>query len=271
MSHDEQPDAPLHGACAAEIERLTVELADATDKMLRVLRGNITQICSYCGWEAKQPGATWEELQKHITMCEKHPLTRALKDRSALLEFLRTAPLVSGTCCCGDAMEGHSNAMACGHSPVDSGAYAVTKLLEELDGKEINMSDTTLAQAPHIGAAWPSGGIYAGIMRGVNGAPDAHLIVHGDQKDKITYDDAMKWAQQLAADESYPWALTTRAEQAVLFGNVPELFEKEYYWSCEPYAGGRAYAWYQSFHSGYQGGGHKNGQLRARAVRRSII
>ena len=128
-----------------------------------------------------------------------------------------------------------------------------------------------MAQAPHIGAAWPSGGIYAGIMRGVNGAPDAHLIVHGDQKDKITYDDAMKWAQQLAADESHPWVLTTRAEQAVLFGNVPELFEKEYYWSCEPYAGGSASAWCQSFHYGHQTNYRKSSQLRARAVRRSAI
>lgn len=31
----------------------------------------------------------------------------------------------SGVCCCGDEMEGHSHPMSYGHSPVDSGEYAV--------------------------------------------------------------------------------------------------------------------------------------------------
>lgn len=41
------------------------------------------------------------------------------------IAMLDNADLESGVCCCGDSMQGHSDPMACGHSPVDSGAYYV--------------------------------------------------------------------------------------------------------------------------------------------------
>ena len=128
-----------------------------------------------------------------------------------------------------------------------------------------------IAPTPRIGANWPAGGIYAGLVRGVDGGPDAHLIVHDEAKAEITHSDALKWAEQLATDERYTWGLPTRAECAVLFGNVPELFDKENYWSCPQYAGDGAYAWCQSFYHGLQYGNLKTIQLRARAVRRSAI
>jgi hypothetical protein len=40
-----------------------------------------------------------------------------------LLATLEHADLHDGVCCCGDPMEGHSNPMDCGHSPVDAGQY----------------------------------------------------------------------------------------------------------------------------------------------------
>jgi hypothetical protein len=39
--------------------------------------------------------------------------------------------VTTGVCCCGEPMEGHSDPMFCGHSPVDMGAYHAGLLLEE--------------------------------------------------------------------------------------------------------------------------------------------
>ena len=50
-----------------------------------------------------------------------------------VIDFLRFAPLSSGICACGDSIEGHANAMNCGHSPVDSGEYNIMKLIERYE------------------------------------------------------------------------------------------------------------------------------------------
>ncbi len=114
-----------------------------------------------------------------------------------------------------------------------------------------------------IGASMLEGaGVYAGIVRGENGAPDYHLVVMDQAPKRLTWKDAMKWA----ADQGF--SLPTRREQSILFGNVPELFEKAWYWSSEQYAGDEGYAWYQGFGDGNQDFCHKNDGLRARAVRR---
>ena len=68
----------------ADLER---RLAEAEEKTLAVVRGEFTQICSYCGFEAPPPNG-WTELEDHIKGCEKHPLVKALKERTELLEVL---------------------------------------------------------------------------------------------------------------------------------------------------------------------------------------
>jgi len=55
------------------------------------------------------------------------------------------------------------------------------------------------------------------------------------------------------------------------YANVPELFEKEWYWSCEQHAGDVGFAWMQTFGDGGQSFGHEDDGFRARAVRRLII
>ena len=45
-------------------------------------------------------------------------------------DFIARAQVSSGVCCCGEAMDGHSSPMSCGHSPVDMWDYAVGKLLD---------------------------------------------------------------------------------------------------------------------------------------------
>jgi hypothetical protein len=108
-------------------------------------------------------------------------------------------------------------------------------------------------------------GIYAGNVRAAGNEPDGILEVLGEAPGKMTWSDAIKWAELIGG------RLPTRAEQAVLFGNVPELFQKEWYWSGEQYAGADAWAWYQFFDNGGQYYGGKDYELRARAVRRLAI
>ena len=142
---------------------------------------------------------------------------------------------------------------------------AVLRLAEPAPGIEVKarLHDLT-ANRPAIGGKGLQGA-YAGIARGYNGEPDAILEVLAEAPQKMSWQDAMKWA------ESTGGRLPTRKEQALLFANVPELFEKDWYWSCEPYAGDEGYAWFQTFYSGYQYFYRKDSTLRARAVRRFPI
>jgi hypothetical protein len=105
-------------------------------------------------------------------------------------------------------------------------------------------------------------GIYAGIARADDNGADHILEVLEEAPKPMTWQDAMDWAASIGG------TLPTRKQQALLFANVPELFEKEAYWSCEQYAGNEGYAWCQGFGNGRQDSSHKSHQLRARAVRR---
>lgn len=122
-----------------------------------------------------------------------------------------------------------------------------------------------------IGAPWPEhGGIYAGIVRGAEGEPDHHLILAEEAHEALPWSDAMAWAKSLTIDGHNDYTLPKRKEQAVLFGQVPERFEKEWYWSCEEHSN-TAYAWCQYFDHGSQHDYYKGDFYRARAVRRISI
>lgn len=45
----------------------------AADERARIVRGEFSQICGYCGWESEV--GDWAELQRHIRECDAHPLT----------------------------------------------------------------------------------------------------------------------------------------------------------------------------------------------------
>jgi len=125
--------------------------------------------------------------------------------------------------------------------------------------------------APRIGQPWPSqGGIYAGVMRGRDGAPDYHLIV-GPESDEVNWEDARTWASGIRQDGVGDFTLPYRAEQSLQFANVPELFKKEWYWSSEQYPAGSSDACVQHFYYGNQYWLHRSYQYRARAVRRLDI
>ena len=117
---------------------------------------------------------------------------------------------------------------------------------------------------PRIGSSWLDG-IYMGVVRGENGERDHHLIDLGEADERMPWEDAKKWAEKKGG------SLPTRREQAVMFGNRAEdQYKEDWYWSSAQYAGGDDYAWMQDFDDGRQCYGHKSGDCRARAVRRSI-
>lgn len=143
-------------------------------------------------------------------------------------------------------------------------------LRESKDRREEERSKVGIA--PAIGAEWPGmGGIYVGLVRGRAGGPDTHLIVGPASGKELPWQKAVDFAYQLEVDGHKDFGLPTRSEQAVLYGNVPELFEPDWYWSSEKSASHAGYAWSQHFTNGSQGYGHITSRLRARAVRRLTL
>lgn len=166
----------------------------------------------------------------------------------------------------------------------------------------VHAKDPAAAQkTPRIGEYWAAhGGIYAGLMRGENGQPDYHLIVAesadgfmqeiawgGYEEDepgaKSEWDGrantlalarsehdhpAAEWAAGLVIDGHADWYLPARRESALCYANVPELFEKDWYWTSTQFS--PHYAWVQYFDDGGQDTSLKLIEFRARAVRRTL-
>lgn len=150
---------------------------------------------------------------------------------------------------------------------------------------------------PAIGEPW-QGGIFAGLMRGADGGPDYFLIVsppethledvqwgsHGKEEPAISEWDGLANTKALVASEhDHPaaqkiaalreggfddWYLPAKRELSICYGNVPELFQKAWYWSSTQYSADSA--WYQSFYGGTQGAIDKYYEFRAFAVRRVL-
>ena len=156
--------------------------------------------------------------------------------------------------------------------PIHIPSATIAQLL--IDKLQRTASDTPapVNAPPAIGEQWPAlGGIYAGVARGRDGAPDYHLIVLDEHNGETSRKEAMSWGQQFEDQRDPIAGLPLRSEQALMFANVPELFQKTWYWSREQYAGHAGYAWYQLFGTGNQGYSGKSAELRARAVRRFPI
>ena len=134
--------------------------------------------------------------------------------------------------------------------------------MSSLNYSEAVAAMTPLAPPGAIGSAY-AGGIYAGVARGIDGAPDEHLVLLFGQAEDVNWDDAMAWAASVGG------SLPTRREQRLLHTNVPEQFEPSWYWSCEQ--AGSSSAWSQGFNGGLQDFGDRSYAGRARAVRRLPI
>lgn len=150
-------------------------------------------------------------------------------------------------------------------------AVVISMALERLKREERPLPVFTLSH-PAIGEVWEGqGGIYAGMARGRDGAPDYHLIVGPEFDGARGWDAQTQWASSLEVETHKDFRLPYRKEQALCYANVPELFKPESYWSCEQHASATGYAWHQYFSDGTQSNWLKGHYGRARAVRSLII
>jgi hypothetical protein len=109
----------------------------------------------------------------------------------------------------------------------------------------------------------------AGMIIGKEGELSYYLILMAGELEKTNWEDAKKWAEKQGGD--LPSSLPSRREQALLYANLKEEFQKDWYWSNEQHASKSSNAWYQGFEAGDQTYTTKYCKLRARAVRRLVI
>lgn len=106
---------------------------------------------------------------------------------------------------------------------------------------------------------------YAGLILGKNGDPDYHLFLLPGEVSGVTFAQAKEFAKKAGGD------LPTRREQPLLFANLKEHFQPDWYWSGERHVSDADCAWYQYFLYGFQGYNYTFTRGRARAVRRLEI
>lgn len=103
---------------------------------------------------------------------------------------------------------------------------------------------------------------YAGLILGKEGGPDYHVVLLNGEVAQAGWTAATGWARELGGE------LPTRRELSLLFANLKEQFEREWYWSSEPQAGHPHLVWGQNFASGIQTVYGRAFRGHARAVRR---
>ena len=118
------------------------------------------------------------------------------------------------------------------------------------------------AKAPRIGESY-AGGTYAGITLHDN--TPMHLVLLDGEAEDLTWGKAKDWANGLEDNAQLP----SRIDALVLFTNLPDKFQKAYYWTAAPVEPGSA--WCQLFDYGNQFWSGVDSLLRARAVRRLPI
>jgi hypothetical protein len=117
---------------------------------------------------------------------------------------------------------------------------------------------------PAVTIPLAAGEKFAGMVLAQDGGVDYFLILLPGDTESVTWSQAREWAAERGGH------LPTRREQSLLFANLKDEFEAEYYWSDEQHESNSGWAWCQYFHDGYQGDYHQYDELRARAVRRFI-
>lgn len=115
---------------------------------------------------------------------------------------------------------------------------------------------------PAIGAAF-SGGIFAGITLHED-RPHALVLLAGDDGD-------MEWPDALEFAAKRDGVLPSRIDMIVLYKNLRDQFKKDWYWTAEEHPVHADSAFVQDFGSGGQHDDHKDGDCRARAVRRVAL
>ena len=124
---------------------------------------------------------------------------------------------------------------------------------------------------PVIGDYWPGqGGVYAGQVREDDGTQYHVILADAKPAARLPWAAALKWAKTVTVDGHADFEVPTRRASALLFANLPHLFEKTWHWTSAPYAPNESDAWICDFGGGLQGYGHKGYGTAARAVRRFV-
>ena len=207
-------------------------------------------------------------LLSHITSTAANVSTDLNKEHAAQVAGLRTdlSTLPSGSIKASlDAIGVHGAATVAASMPLDADLHPLdSELAIEIRAMFLahwNM-DATQADArmvqfnySHAVAALPvpapgaigspfGGGIYAGISRGVDNAPDQHLVLLPGEAVDVDWEAAGAFAASIGGE------LPTRAEQALLYANLKDQFQPRWHWSGEQ--AGPSYAWGQGFYYGSQ-------------------
>lgn len=119
-----------------------------------------------------------------------------------------------------------------------------------------------MSESKYVPDALADGEYYAGLILGKNGAADYHLILLPGSAQEVSWSAATAWAAEAGGQ------LPTRRELALLYANLKEHFDREWYWSCEPQEPRSHLVWGQNFTSGIQTMYGRPYRGRARAVRR---
>lgn len=149
----------------------------------------------------------------------------------------------------------------------------LTKLgLDQLLTQFENNAAHIASSLPVLGAMWPEqGGFFAGIARDENGGADYALIVSPSEGDfaNLNWADALAKAAAFTIEGHSDYTAPTQRQIHLCYANVPELFQKEWYWSSTQLSGRNA--WCQSFNNGNQDSLFKSINGRVRAVRRGPV
>lgn len=128
---------------ADEYEPLGHDGWEAADLITALLTANAALRAERDAWQTR----AMEQMNRATKASQE--AAAAIVDLEAEVEKLRTllegwlqlashCDISEGVCCCGESMEGHSNPMDCGHTPLDHGTYIAVQL-----GKETRAAITT--------------------------------------------------------------------------------------------------------------------------------
>lgn len=104
--------------------------------------------------------------------------------------------------------------------------------------------------------------LFAGLILGKEGERDYHVVLLPGEVVDAGWAAATSWARELGGE------LPSRRELSLLFANLREEFQREWYWSREPQTGHPHLVWGQNFASGIQTVYGRAYRGHARAIRR---
>lgn len=113
--------------------------------------------------------------------------------------------------------------------------------------------------------ALQDGEIYAGLILGKEGQNDYHLVLLPDDAGDVSWTLACSWAGR------HGGALPNCRELSLLFANLREQFQRQWYWSSEQHPTRIQLVWGENFASGIQTAYGRQYRGHARAVRRVSV